>query len=80
MSLKDADIANFQTILDAARVNRLALVESRCVKTGEYRALVCAMSDDGDNILCVPLAQMVTGNPFEDYLDPTLETLPEAVS
>lgn len=79
MTIKTGDRKNFQSLLTAASREDLALVESRDAKTGEYRALICAMSrnDDG-TITPVPFGHMNLGNPFEDYLDPTLDTLPEA--
>ena len=79
MALTDADKKNFETIMAAADGLDLALVESRCTKTGEYRALVCAMQQNEDGTITpMPLAQMITGNPFEDYVDPTQDELPAA--
>lgn len=80
MALKTGDSHNFNILQRAAANGDLALVESRCAKTGEYRALVCAMQQNEDGTITpIPLAQMNTGNPFEDYLDPTMDQLPEAV-
>ncbi len=78
MTLKPGDKSNFETLRRAQDQGDLALVESRCAKTGEYRALVCAMGRSGADITTYPLAQMITGNPYEDYLDPTMPDLPEA--
>ena len=76
MSLRGPDIANFGTLQKAHHDGALALVESRCTKTGEYRALICAMQTNEDGTITpMPVAQMITGNPFEDYLDPTQEHL-----
>lgn len=78
MSLRKSDRKNFDTLIEAMKNGNVALVESRCAKTGEYRALVCAMGWDGENHIVSPFAQMVTGNPYEDYLDPTANKLPKA--
>ena len=77
MALKKADSKNFDSIRHAMKHDRCCLVESRDAKTGEYRALICAVNhcDDGQAQLA-PLAQMITGNPYEDYVDPTVEELP----
>lgn len=71
MALKEADQHNFDTLLRAAANNDLVLVQSKDKETGEYRALLCAKWQDGDLTCLTPLAQMVTGNPFEQYVDPT---------
>jgi hypothetical protein len=41
MALKEADIANFETLQRAFKDGSLALVECQDFKTGEYRALRC---------------------------------------
>lgn len=78
MALLQGDKANFETLQQATLAGRICVVESRCAKTGEYRALICAASRDNGEISLVPLAQMITGNPYEDYVDPTEAELPEA--
>lgn len=80
MALKPVDRANFETLQREMAAGHCALVESRCAKTGEYRALICATNYDSGSgeVLMTPLAQMVTGNPYEDYVDPTSEKLPKA--
>lgn len=77
MALKQGDRMNYETLKRAFRNEDVALVESRCAKTGEYRALLCAVmySDTEAEYTMVPLAQMVTGNPYEDYTDPTVDDL-----
>lgn len=80
MALNDPDVTNFETMREAAEHGRLALVESRD-SAGRYVALICCLSDTEDGqIMPVPFAEMVRGNPFEMYADPTQETLPEAVA
>ena len=71
MALKEADTKNFETLLAAADNRDLCLVQSKDKATGEYRALICARWMDGDLTCLTPIAQMVTGNPFELYEDPT---------
>lgn len=78
MALKDADKANFKTLQRAWKAGRVAILESRDLATGEYRALLCAMGQDGETILPTPLAVMVWGNPYEQFADPTADNLPEA--
>lgn len=74
------DIGNFETIREACKDGNLALLESRDKATGEYRCLICAMGTDQgtSDILPVPLAVMVWNDPYENYVDPTLDTLPIA--
>jgi hypothetical protein len=83
MTIKKADRDNFKMLQTAYANGDLALVESRIAATGEYIALVCAMSmtviDSETMIRPVPLAQMITGDPFEDYVDPTMPKLPAPV-
>lgn len=82
MALKEADVKNFETLLCAARDGALTLVESRDAATGEYRAIICAIYHDtesGDYHI-TPFGHMCTGNPYEDYVDPTQENLDEQPS
>lgn len=75
MALKESDVKNFETLQRAARDGVLALVESKDKETGEYRALICAVYDVDDDMKAVtPFGHMCTGNPYEDYVDPTQES------
>jgi hypothetical protein len=78
MALQQGDKVNFGTLQRAMAAGDVCVVESRCAKTGEYRALICAVTRDKGEYQFAPLAQMITGNPYEDYVDPTSATLPEA--
>lgn len=70
MALKPGDVANFKTLKRAMGADHLALVECKDAKTGEYRAVLCAMNWDGNEWGMTPLGHMCTGNPFEDYTPP----------
>lgn len=65
-----AHSANLDTIMRAAHDSRLALVEVRVKATGEIRAALCAIGDDGQGGYdIVPFALMIDDNPYET-LDP----------
>lgn len=64
--------SNFQTILNAASNGDLALVSAIRKHDQQQVFLVCAMSRNSDRTITpVPLAEMVNGDPFEMYEDPT---------
>lgn len=71
--LRRGDRLNFNTLLRAASNSDLALVSALRSAGKTPAALVCAMSvnDDG-TITPVPLAEMIHGNPFELFDDPTI--------
>ena len=73
MALKPGDRHNFQTLLNAFQRGDIALIESTDAKTGEYRAVICAISVDGrtGEHLVTPFGNLATGNPYEEYTDPT---------
>lgn len=78
MALKEADVKNFETMQRAFRDGALALVESKDKETGEYRALICAVYGVEDGMIAItPFGHMCTGNPYEDYTDPTQEFVEE---
>lgn len=71
--LLPGDKTNFATIVSAASAGDLALVSAIRKSDGASVALVCAMADLGDGqIMPIPLAVMVEGNPFELFEDPTI--------
>lgn len=74
--LREGDKHNFNTLLQAARNDDLALVDAVRKQDEAKVALICAMGRADDNIYPVPLAVMVEGNPFELFHDPTAP-LPE---
>lgn len=72
---------NFATLKQAHDDGNLALVSGIRVADREPVALICAMSssEDGKLLRPVPLGEMVNGNPYELYYDPTIGK-PEASS
>jgi hypothetical protein len=66
------DRANFETLLSAAGAGRLCALSATRKADGAPVVLVCAVNHDEDGMFSfVPLAQMVEGNPFEDFEPPT---------
>jgi hypothetical protein len=67
---------NFTTLVAAAKADDLMLMECTDAKTGDPVMVVCAVyavgKGDAREIRTVPLAKMVTGNPFEELLPPNL--------
>jgi hypothetical protein len=65
---------NFETMLRAAADGNLACVASRRVSDGADVNLVCAISRDEDgSFVIAPFAEMIAGNPYELYADPSAE-------
>ena len=71
--LSKAYCENFRTLSNAWEHGDVALVSAlRNTVKLEVVALVCAMQRNADGTITpVPFAEMVNGNPFELYLDPT---------
>jgi hypothetical protein len=64
--------ANFKTLLRAAAQGDVALVSAIRRADQATVSLVCAMQHNSDGTITpVPFAEMVNGNPFELYEDPT---------
>ena len=42
-------------------------MECKDAKTGEYRAVICAADQQGEEIVLTPFAHLCTGNPYEEY-------------
>lgn len=64
--------ANFKTLERAFKNGDLALVSAIRKADQKPVALLCAMQQNADDtIMPIPLAEMVDGNPFEIYEDPT---------
>lgn len=74
MPLSDIQKANFQTLLDAAKNDRLALVECTHAETGEPVAVLAAINfNEGDpegEYQIVPLAKQFGGDPYEELNPP----------
>ncbi len=73
MALLPGHRISFNILLEAARNGDLALVESKDAKTGEYRAMICAISFDGREYFITPFGHLCNGDPYEEYIDPTLD-------
>lgn len=64
--------ANFNTMLRAADAGDLALVSAVRKSNQEPVALICAMQQNEDGTITpMPFAELISGNPFETYEDPT---------
>lgn len=60
-------------MLRAARNDDLAIISAVRVSDSQPVALLVAMqTNEDDTITPVPFAEMVNGNPFELYHDPTI--------
>lgn len=71
MALSQGYRKNFNTLLRAARSGDLALIECSDAKTGECRAVLCAVQRGADGTTTmVPFGHLSPGNPYEDYVPP----------
>jgi hypothetical protein len=61
---------NFHTLCDAFKSNDTCLMECKRKKDGEIVNLICAVHFDGKEYAMTPFAEMVSGNPFDDYYPP----------
>lgn len=69
--LRKGDRANFETLKRAFLNSNVALVSAIRKSDQQPVALLCAMSQDGMEVIPAPLAVMIEGNPYELYEDPT---------
>ena len=73
MAIPDAYVTNFKTLLQAARNQDLSLMECQDAATKQTVMAVCAMSQDAEGqFVCVPLAKLFDGNPYEELIPPTI--------
>lgn len=69
--INDAVKQNFDTLLHAVMNGRICLMECKRKKDGEIVNLVCVINyDDDGSVITIPVAEMMTGDPFEDYFPP----------
>jgi hypothetical protein len=62
---------NFETLKDATRAERVALVECKDKKTGEIVFVVCAVNREEDGTFSfVPLAKLFNGSPYDELCPP----------
>jgi hypothetical protein len=70
MAIPDHHRANFQTLLDAAMDDNLALMECLDAVSGEPRYVVCAVGRSGEEYLFTPFGHLHDGDPFAAYVPP----------
>jgi len=71
--LSEGDKANFETLQKAMDNRDVVLVSAIRKADGKQVGLVCALNhNDDETISPAPLAVMIEGNPYEDFLDPTV--------
>lgn len=70
MALLKGHKDNFNTMIRAARNKQLALVECKDAKTGEYRAVICAIHTEGEEYVITPFGHLSNDNPYEEYIEP----------
>jgi len=68
--INDAVKQNFETLQHAVKNGRILLMECKRKKDGEVVNLVCVTNFDGKEISMLPVAEMMTGDPYEDYYPP----------
>lgn len=68
--IPDAVKHNYHTLLKAAKNDDVALV-SALTNEGKQVYLICAMNREGTTLIPIPVGEMILGNPFEMYQDPT---------
>lgn len=72
-ALAQGHLANFKTMLKAARAKDLALIQCTDAKTGEPVATICMVNQDAEgNVEFAPVARMFNTNPFEELLPPSI--------
>lgn len=69
---------NFATIERACKNGDLALVHCKEISTGKSVAVVAAVWQDADGHNVVPLARMLEGNPYKEFIGPTASDMVEA--
>jgi hypothetical protein len=71
MPIPEAHKTNLQTIIRAAREERLAVMEALHVPTGKVVYALVAVSDsDSGEYAMVPMAMFFAGSPFDELLPP----------
>lgn len=65
---------NFQTMLDAAGLDSLALMMLYDQEEGRFRPVVCMMGrDEENNYYPTPVAILIEDDPYARFEDPTQE-------
>lgn len=68
--INDAVKQNFNTLCNAVKYDRISLMECKRKKDDEVVNLVCVINHEGKEIVMLPVAEMMIGDPFEDYYPP----------
>lgn len=70
-TLAAAHVANFNTMLKAARSKDLCLIQCTDARTGDPVATVCMVNQDAEgNVELAPVAKLFNTNPYEELLPP----------
>jgi hypothetical protein len=72
-ALAAGHVANFNTMLQAAKNSDLALVQCMDAKTGKPVAAVCMVNRDAEgNVEFMPVAKLFDTNPYKELLPPSI--------
>jgi len=71
--LRDEDREKFEQLQAAFRHDQIALVSSRRISDRKPVALLAAVWKDAEGMFnMLPLAELIQGDPFDQYEEPTL--------
>lgn len=68
--INESHTTNFNTLCGAIKNGEVCLMECKRKSDGEVVNLICTIYFDGKEYTMTPFAEMVSGNPFEDYYPP----------
>lgn len=68
--INDAVQTNFNTLCEAFNYKDTCLMECKRKSDGQIVYMVCAVYRDDKECVITPFAEMVSGNPFDDYYPP----------
>ena len=71
MAIPDWAKERFELLREAEDHDSLALVESYKTETGEPVYLICAVTRDGHAYVIRPIGEMISGDPYSKYADPS---------
>ncbi|MEP6868912.1 MAG: DUF6117 family protein [Novosphingobium sp.] len=74
MAIPDYALANFETLVKAAKAGDLALMECTDTASGETRYVLCAVGRqpdrNGGDYVMTPFGHLAPGNPYDAYVPP----------
>lgn len=73
MPIPDFARKNFNTLIRAAKDDRLALMECVDAQTGAARYVLCAVNIQDGEYQMVPFGHLADSNPFDAYIPPDAE-------